>query len=252
MKMIEKFLKRVIPARYRPIGYLLQMTYTRTGGRILSGPFKGMQYVKNSVGSAYIPKLLGIYESELSGEVEDICKSKPALIVDIGAAEGYYAIGMAIRNPQAKVIAFEMEPKGQTALREMAKLNQVTDRVEVRGKCEPDDLSVVLGDTLRPIVICDVEGYEAKLLDPQYAAQLARATILVELHDFIIPGITEELKRRFETTHRIKHISQQPRSRSQFPWRTFGTMLLPKSYLDWSVSEWRPVQMAWMWMEPWG
>ena len=67
MKMIEKFLKRVIPARYRPIGYLLQMTYTRTGGRILSGPFKGMQYVKNSVGSAYIPKLLEFTKANCLG-----------------------------------------------------------------------------------------------------------------------------------------------------------------------------------------
>ena len=79
---------------------------------------------------------------------------------------------------------------------------------------------------------------------------LAKAVILVELHDFIIPGITDELKRRFEATHRIKHIWQQPRSRSQFPWRTWGTRLIPNSYLDWSVSEWRPVQMAWLWMEP--
>ena len=158
---------------------------------------------------------------------------------------------MAIRNPQAKVIAFEMEPKGQTALREMAKLNQVTDRVEVRSKCKPDDLR---WSWATPSVQSSYAMWKdtKPTVDPQYAAQLARATILVELHDFIIPGITEELKRRFETTHRIKHISQQPRSRSQFPWRTFGTMLLPKSYLNWSVSEWRPVQMAWMWMEPWG
>jgi len=155
-----------------------------------------------------------------------------------------------VRNPQAKVIAFEMEPKGQAALREMSRLNHVADRVEVRGKCEPADLVAALENIGRPVVICDVEGYEEKLLDPQAVPALARTAILVELHDFIIPGITEELKRRFATTHRIKHIWQQPRSRSQFPWHTFGTTLLPKSYLDWSVSEWRPVPMAWLWMEP--
>jgi hypothetical protein len=250
--MIAEFLKRVIPARYRPIGYLFHLTYSQTGGRVRAGCFKGVKYVKDSVGSAYIPKLLGIYENELFAEVESICQSKPALIVDIGAAEGYYAVGLAVRNPQANVIAFEVEPKGQAALLEMTKLNEVTHRVEVRGKCEPADLSATLGDAPRPIVVCDVEGYEDKLLDPQAVPALAKAAILVELHDFIIPGITEELKRRFAATHRIKHIWQQPRSRSQFPWRTLGTALLPKSYLDWSVNEWRPVQMAWLWMEPHG
>jgi predicted RNA methylase len=208
--------------------------------------------VEDSVGSAYIPKLLGIYENELAAQVEEICRRKPGLIVDIGAAEGYYAIGLAVRNPQAKVIAFEMEPKGQAALREMSTLNEVSNRVEVRGKCEPSDLAATLENTGEPVVICDVEGYEEKLLDPQAVPALAKAAILVELHDFIIPGITKELQQRFATTHRIEHIWQQPRSRSQFPWRTFGTMLLPKSYLDWSVSEWRPTRMAWLWMEPHG
>lgn len=248
--MIARFLKAVIPARFRPIGYLLHLTRTRTEGCVRSGPFAGLRYVKDSVGSAYIPKLLGIYESELAAEVESICRRQPGLIVDIGAAEGYYAVGLAVRNPQARVVAFEMNPRGQTALREMARLNKVPQELEVRGKCEPTDLAATLGGVPNPVVICDVEGYEEKLLDPKSVPALKRTGILVELHDFIIPGITEELKKRFGPTHRITHIWQQPRSRSQFPWRTFGTALLPKSYLDWSVSEWRPVRMAWLWMEP--
>jgi precorrin-6B methylase 2 len=247
---LASLIKNVVPARYRPIGYLLHLTRTRTDSRVCRGPFAGVRYVEDSIGSAYIPKLLGIYESELTTEVENICKRKPGLIVDIGAAEGYYAIGLAVRNPQARVVAFEMEPAGRTALYQMAALNEVTDRVEVRGKCEPPDLASTLVEALDPIVICDAEGYEEKLLDPLKVPALGRAVILAELHDFIVPGITEQVKRRFEETHRIRHIWQQPRSRDQFPWRTLGTTLLPKSYLDWSVSEWRPVRMSWLWMEP--
>ena len=194
MKVMVSFLKWLIPARYRPIGYLIHLTRTRTDNRVRSGPFAGVRYVDDSVGSAYIPKLLGIYESELTAQVEIICRQKPGLIVDIGAAEGYYAVGLAVRNPQAKIIAFEMNPKGQAALREMSSLNKVSSRVEVRGKCEPADLITALGDTPEPVVVCDVEGYEDKLLDPQVVPALARTTLLVELHDWIIPGITEELK----------------------------------------------------------
>ena len=248
--MIASLVRKIVPARYRPIGYLLHLTRTRTDCRVRSGPFAGMRYVADSVGSAYVPKLLGIYESELSLQVESICRRRPTLIIDIGAAEGYYAIGLAIRNPQARVIAFEMESQGQAALREMAALNGVADRVEIRGKCEPQDLAAALGDTPSPIIVCDVEGYEQHLLDLTSAPALARAAILLELHDFIVPGITGQLRERFNGTHRIEHIWQQPRSREQFPWRTLGTTLLPKSYLDWSVSEWRPVRMAWLWMEP--
>jgi hypothetical protein len=249
---MTSLLRRVIPERFRPIGYLTHLVRERTNCQVRQGPFAGMRYISNSVGSAYLPKLLGIYERELNHCVEMICAGKPSLIVDVGAAEGYYAVGLARRNPQARVIGFEMETRGQQALREMAELNAVADRVEIRGKCEPADLALALGENITPVVVCDVEGYEEKLLDPVAVPALRGAAILVELHDFIIPGITEELQRRFTNTHRVDLIWQDPRSGHEFPWRTLGTALLPSSYLDWAVSEWRPVRMAWLWMEPHG
>jgi hypothetical protein len=170
--------------------------------------------------------------------------------VDIGAAEGYYAVGFARRLPRARIIAFEMEPRGQTALHEMALLNSVSDRIEVRGKCEASDLAAVLKQDAGPVVICDVEGYEQCLLDPKTVPALARTTILVELHEFLVPKIAETLTDRFATTHRITRVWQEPRTRAEFPWRTMGTSLLPRSYLDWAVSEWRPARMAWLWMLP--
>ncbi len=250
MNPIASLLKRLIPARYRPLKYLQRLTRKRSEGRVLGGPFAGMRYVDDSVEGAYIPKLLGIYEVELAGEVESICQRHAGLIVDIGAAEGYYAVGLAFRNPNIRIIAFEMNPAGQLALREMSSLNHVAERVEVRGKCEPEDLIQALGDSPQPVVVCDAEGDESKLLDLQAVPALAKASVLVELHEFVIPGIAEDLKRRFAATHRIKQIWQQPRSHRQFPWRTLGTALLPRSYLEWGVSEWRPERMAWLWMEP--
>src|SRR5437763_947178 len=86
---LSSFLRKLIPARYRPIGYLLHLTRTRTNRCIRHGPFAGMRFVNDAVGSAYIPKLLGTYENELVAQVERICSLKPDLIIDIGAAEGY-------------------------------------------------------------------------------------------------------------------------------------------------------------------
>ena len=37
--------------------------------------------------------------------VNHACSKNPNLIIDIGAAEGYYAIGLAVRNPSSRVIA---------------------------------------------------------------------------------------------------------------------------------------------------
>lgn len=248
--MLAQILRKLIPERFRPIVYLTNLARERTGCVVRQGPFTGMRYVQVSQGSAYIPKLLGIYERELTPQVEALIAKSPKLIVDLGAGEGYYAIGLARRLPQTRVIAFEMEAFGRQAVLDMAVLNGVSERVEIRGKCEAGDLAASLGDEAAPVVVCDVEGYEEKLLDPVAVPALQRATILVELHDFIIPQITETLKHRFGKTHRITHVWQEPRTRSDFPWTTLGTALLPNFYLDWSVSEWRPVRMAWFWMEP--
>jgi hypothetical protein len=207
-----------------------------------------MRYGLSSVGSAYIPKLLGIYERELASIIEKACSEDHPLIIDIGAAEGYYAVGLAIRNPSARVVAFEMEAPGRDALSRMAEANDVHTRIEIRGKCEAQDLEAVMTGVSSPLLICDVEGCEDSLLDPAASPSLCRADILVELHDFIVPGVSELLQTRFESSHAIQLIHQEPRNRDEFPWRTVVTTLLPRSYHDWAVSEWRPVPMSWLYM----
>ena len=248
--MLLPIIRKIVPGHIRPIRYLAHLTRKNTNLRVRSGPFKEMRYVGHSVGSAYIPKLLGIYERELAPQVEEICTQGPSLIVDIGAAEGYYAIGLATRNPRAQVIAFEMEEAGRLLLDEMARLNEVADRVDIRGKCEPHDLQQVLAGTNNPVIVCDVEGYEEALLDPAAVPALRGGTILVEMHDMVLPGITEKLQARFVATHQISRIWQEARSRTEFPWKTLGTRLLPNSYIEWAVSEWRPAKMSWLWMKP--
>jgi predicted O-methyltransferase YrrM len=232
------------------IGYLKHLAQERTKSTVAAGPFAGLKYGDVSQGSAYIPKLLGIYERELTPQVTEIVSLNPKLIVDIGAAEGYYAVGLARLIPSARVIGFEMEFKGRAALSAMAALNSVSDRVEVRGKCEAADLVNALGDETSAVVICDVEGYEVVLLDPVTVPGLSQNAILVELHDFLVPGLRDTIRSRFAATHEITLVTQEIRSREEFPWRTLGTALLPKSYLDWAVSEWRPVVMEWYWMVP--
>ena len=248
--MIANLIRSIVPGRFRPIGYLTKLTQEKTSFSVKDGSFAGMSYISSSVGSAYIPKLLGIYERELKTAIDEICSDHPSLIVDIGAAEGYYAIGLALRNLSSQIVAFEMDSEGQLALKEMAAKNCVQERVDIRGKCEPADLEEVLSASPKPVVICDTEGYEEFLLDPGVVNSLHKASVLVELHDFIVPGITETLLQRFQTSHEIEQIWQTSRSRQDFPWRTLGTQIFPNSYLDWAVSEWRPVQMSWLWMIP--
>jgi hypothetical protein len=250
--VIAKIIRTVVPARLKPSGYLENLVRNRTRGRVHSGPFAGMRWISSAPDCAriHIPKLLGIYERELNPYIDQACALNFSRIVDVGAAEGYYAVGMALRNPQARVIAFEMAAKERSTLTETTRFNDVVDRIEIRGKCEPGDLECVLVDATRPFVICDVEGYEAVLLDPVTVPSLRRTFVLVESHEFIERGISKEIRERFAATHEITHIGQQERTIADFPFQTFYTRCLPARYLLWAVGESRPEQMSWFWMEP--
>lgn len=249
-EFVGRIARNLAPYSIRPHRYFAALARNRTGQKVVSGPFRGMRYIDRSVGSTYVPKLLGIYERELAAIVEEIIASKPSLIVDVGAAEGYYAVGLACRLPESRMIAFELEAHGRAAVAEMAAANGVTDRVTILAACEPDGLNAALEGQPGAVVIMDVEGYEQVLLDPDKVPALATATILVEIHEFAVPGITETLARRFEKTHTLEHVWAEDRSRADFPWRTTVTSLLPPRYIDGAVSEMRPPHMSWYFARP--
>jgi Met-10+ like-protein len=187
--------------------------------RVAQGPFRGMRYISSAFCSELLPKLVGTYERELYPAIEAICLAGCDRIVDIGAAEGYYAVGMAVRNPDAEVVAFEMNPSARYYLRRLADRNEVSERVQILSLCELHSLASTLAGARRPAVICDCEGAEDELLRPDQIDPLRRAYLLVETHDGletdagILTGITDRLHERFEPTHTIELIGSRARTR---------------------------------------
>jgi hypothetical protein len=201
--------------RFRQYPRIVHTVGTALDWRVGSGPFAGMRYIGAAAGSRLVPKLLGSYELEVHEWIEQAIAKSFRQVLVIGCAEGYYAVGLARRMPKAKVIAFDLDPRAQDLCRQMAELNEVADRIEVRGGATPEVLGQLdLTDTL---IVCDCEGYENELLDPQKAAQLTGATMLVELHDCFVPGATDRLRERFQQTHSIDLRDIQPRDPNKYP-----------------------------------
>jgi hypothetical protein len=106
--MLKKLYHAIVPPHLRPSGHIRSLVRRRTNCRVYSGPFKGIKWIPEDDNNAKfdIPKLLGIYERELSNCMERVCALNFSLIIDVGAAEGYYAVGLAARNPASKIVAF--------------------------------------------------------------------------------------------------------------------------------------------------
>jgi hypothetical protein len=227
-----------------------------TGMVVSAGPFKGLRYVEDTVCGGYVPKLLGTYEHELHETILIAAQMGFERIVNIGAADGYYAVGLARLMPEVHVVVFEMEGKGRALVRTMAERNGVLQRLEILGICEPLGLSTVLATRGRTLVICDVEGYEDALMNPAECPELAKAHILVELHDGKNAGVSTRVKDRFALTHNITTLWQQKRTAAEFPISTVYTRRIDARHLAAAIDEGRPVneangvRMSWFWMEP--
>lgn len=246
--------RRLVPLRwhlsYLGPRYLRRQIAARTRMRVSTGPFEGMRYVDASWGSVWEPKLLGIYERELHRVVAEAVSRRPSRIVDVGAAEGYYAVGLARAVRSADVYAFEADADAHPLLRTMAELNGVSARMHVGGLCTPERLADVVGDGRGVLVVCDVEGAEVDLLDPDRIAGLRHASVLVELHAGRMPNVGQTLRDRFSPTHDVTPVLQEARSAREYP---YPARFVPEAYRLNAVSEhrqpWEP-WMQWYWMVP--
>lgn len=225
------------------LGWILRV---KSGDRVLSGPFAGMAFHYPQQEYAM---LLGTWELELTSTWETILSQDYKLMVDVGAAEGYYAVGMAYRKPGAEVVAFEMEDRVRENLGILNGLNDAG--LDIRGKCEVADLEAFGQKLEGAFILMDVEGYETVLLDPGKVPALKKATILVELHDMYAEGCTELLAERFKCTHKIKKIEGVPRIPRHFSEAAGMVKVLfserrALGYMD----EGRPSEMSWYFMDP--
>ena len=214
---------------------------------VRSGPFQGMRYLDEIVWGSVIPRWLGCYEWELHGAVRRILDRGYKTIIDLGCAEGYYAVGLALKIPSAKVFAFDTDFISRRQLSRLARLNHVEKRVQPGSYCSHADLEAIASPG--SLVVCDIEGFEQQLLDPANAASLLRSDILVEVHDAGTgpARIEETLYRRFRGSHAIERIVAEQRSR----WvEENGPQTgLPRDLLIAACNEERNDGQVWLWMQ---
>jgi precorrin-6B methylase 2 len=214
------------------------------GAKIWGGPFAGMEYVTEATEGALIPRLLGTYESELHPYLAYFAKAGLDCVIDVGCAEGYYAVGLARLMPEVTVHAYDIAEKARTACRELAEKNGVADRVVIGGEFKPDGFEAFAGR--RVLVMVDAEGAELEILQPALSPALAGMNVIVETHDLYRPGARTTLLERFSPTHEVVQVVQQSKAFNPPPW------FVKLNHLDQllAVWEWRARPTPWLVMRP--
>jgi hypothetical protein len=167
-------------------------TYMNFGGVVRYGALKGFTLGDEPFREPgdIAPKLFGLYEREVLDSIAAV-RGKHRILVNIGADDGYYGVGLVKAGFFERSVCFEATERGRGALKATAQKNGVSDRIRIFGAASSDFPSVFAGlgfDARDCFVVCDVEGAEFAIFSSECLDTLKGSHIIIELHGFMMPN----------------------------------------------------------------
>lgn len=212
---------------------------------VRDGPFAGMTYPAGRLPDidAVVTKLLGLYEREIAWVFERAITQDVSTFIDIGCADGYYAVGMAHASAATTTYAYDLASSARRLCSDTASASGIAGRVQVGRRFTLDALASLPGKPA--LVLCDIEGGEIELFDAEAALVMATSVVVVEVHEDERPGAGALLQRVFDRTHRATVVLQEPR------------LEIPEALRAWSAQEradalreFRGPRLHWIVFEP--
>jgi SAM-dependent methyltransferase len=240
-----------MPEQTETSRYFLELTENirmLTASEVQQGPFRSMTIseVTSWYGGDVIQKLIGSYERELWDWVEEAIASAPNRVINVGCAEGYYAVGMGMRLPSATIHAIDVDPAAMKACEATARANRAEGNLRLELGWTVGSIRNMLRAPGKSLLFVDCEGCEATLFDTLEADAYRAAEIIVECHDFAVPGISELLLAKLSKSHDTRILGTSPRKAQDFP--TLAG--LSQDLIDAALSEHRPSAMNWIYAKP--
>lgn len=231
---------------------ILKTVFNMIPLKVASGPFRGTRCRFTDTGDGVVAKLLGTYECELHPAFREAIASHPELVVDVGAAEGFYVAALARALPEARVIAYEAKSSWHPRLQDNLNLNRIDERCELRGLCEPTDFALLAASNRgrKMLLIMDIEGAEFQLLSEESISYLRDAYLLIELHEPTSREEGDQLISSLRNSHKVQVIWQRPRSTLDIKPFAFRALASVYPQVFKRIDEGRLYQMRWLWARP--
>lgn len=185
------------------------------GSTIQYGPFKGMKIAKEKsweLEYGLITKILGTYEEKVIDKLIKFSK-KNNTFIDIGAADGFYVVGMAFKNFFKYIYAFEINSKSRRIIEINHRLNKSKQNIKIKNEANYLSLKRIIKLRKKCTILIDIEGAEFDLLSLKVLKVLKDCHIICELHKFYgekkYYDLIENSKKIFKT-ELIKRSSYNP------------------------------------------
>ena len=127
-------------------------------------------------------KIYGFYENKIQQKLKDI--NNPILI-DIGAADGFFAIGSLKSKICEFCYAFEETKKSRENLFKTAQINNVQNKLSIIGKATKDNFFSLLPSEInfsKVTILCDIEGGEFDFFSDEILKTIKYSNIIIEIH----------------------------------------------------------------------
>jgi len=209
---------RVINRRMK-LAQRIQRTFHWT---VAYGPFRGMKLPAEAWwgGAERGAMMLGIYEKEVL-ESLIAAPSSHKTFIDVGAADGYYGVGMAFSGAFERCYCFELAARGRRILAECAKSNGVEAKVVILGGADCAFVERIPAERRdKSVVLVDVEGAEFELLTENVFRALRGSIIVIELHEWLFDDGAQRLQRLRADAQKhfiVTELRTSARDLSQFP-----------------------------------
>jgi hypothetical protein len=214
--------------------FLSNKLFQLTNGVVQHGILKGHVIDPNTTWRSSAgdtgAQLLGLYEQEVCALLQHLSHDRP-IFVDVGAADGYYGLGLVALDHFERSICFESDDRSRDALVQRAHALTIADRVQILGDARHDLPPLLAGGTAggviggnldlsKAVILCDIEGHEFDLFDEHFLALTRDAYIIVENHDFMRPeryAASEGLRQRAAHHFYISEVFTGPRDLRKIP-----------------------------------
>src|SRR4051812_48618313 len=191
---------------------LSQLLQKELNGTVAYGPFRGLKLSNDAWwGRTEIASiLLGLYEKEILDSLLS-APSTHRTFIDLGAADGYYGIGVLIDDMFDVSHCYEISELGQSTIKANAELNNVAARVKIHGIAKPDfylDLKAKGVDLAKCVLLCDIEGAEFALLRDDFFAAFQGSVIFIEIHDFLVEDGSSKFLKLKQSANRYFSVTE--------------------------------------------
>ena len=229
--------------------------YKKHNNSVIYGPYKGMFFSENNhwgIGDLG-PKIIGLYEFEVQNKLIDLVSNfKIENFVNIGAAEGYHAIGIAKKTRIQNFVLYEIDKKGQEILKENILKNELKKNIKIENEANLNsiyELNKKL-DFSKTLFLIDIEGFELELFNDEILGLLKNSFLIIENHRFLLSKTKQikyqELVNKFDDSFNVELVSNTGRNISQIN----EISNLSENELMMISSESRPKMMEWFVLTP--